>query len=206
MSKRPSSVRALENLGRERLSQNFFLRDFLHSEIANFYGLQNIPDDPDLAIEVGKRLCQELLEPLEAQFGRVAIRSAYRSCEVNQLGNENKLNCASNESNYAAHIWDRKDVAGFKGATACVAVPRFADHLERGGDWRDMAWWIHDTLPYGNVMFFPALGAFNIRWHEAPERQIASYIPPKGVLTKPGVANHQGSHQHLYSKSALFSA
>jgi len=48
MSKRPSSVKALESLGRERLSQNFFMRDFLHSEIASFYGLQNIPDDPDL--------------------------------------------------------------------------------------------------------------------------------------------------------------
>ncbi len=206
MTKRPSSVKALENLGRERLSQNFFLRDFLHSEIASFYGLQNIPDDPDLAIDVGKRLCQELLEPLEARFGRIAIRSAYRSPEVNQLGNEKKLNCASNESNYAAHIWDRRDAAGRKGATACVAVLRLADHLERGGDWRDMAWWIHDTLPSSNVMFFPVLGAFNIRWYETPERQIASYIAPKGVLTKPGMANHVGMHEHLYDRSPLLRA
>lgn len=77
----------LEEFGRVRLSDNFFMRDFLHSEIANFYGLRNIPDDPALAIEVGERLCQELLEPINATFGRIAIRSAYRSCEVNALGN-----------------------------------------------------------------------------------------------------------------------
>ena len=48
----PQSVDALENLGRVRLSPSFFMRDFLYSEIANFYGVQNIPEDPDLAIEV----------------------------------------------------------------------------------------------------------------------------------------------------------
>jgi hypothetical protein len=48
--KKPLSMRALEDLGRVRLSENFFMRDFLYSEIGNFYGIQNIPDDPDLAI------------------------------------------------------------------------------------------------------------------------------------------------------------
>ena len=56
------TVRALEELGRVRLSRSFFMRDFLHSEIANFYGMPNIPDDPELAIHVGKRLCEDLLE------------------------------------------------------------------------------------------------------------------------------------------------
>src|SRR5688500_15234729 len=59
---RPGSVQALEELGRVRLSPNFFLRDFLYSEIANFYGIQNIPDDLELAIEAGRKLCTELLE------------------------------------------------------------------------------------------------------------------------------------------------
>lgn len=83
--KKPSSVKALEELSRGRLYGNFYLRDFLHSEVAEFYGVPNILDDPDLAIEVGKSLCEELLEPLEAQFGRIAIRPAYWSCEVNEL-------------------------------------------------------------------------------------------------------------------------
>ena len=62
--KQPQSMRALEELGRVRLSENFFMRDFLYSEIANFYRIQNIPDDPDLAIMAGRKLCEEALEPL----------------------------------------------------------------------------------------------------------------------------------------------
>ncbi len=57
--KKPGSVKALEELGRVRLSENFFMRDFLYSEIANLYGLPNVPDDPDLAIEAGTALCAE---------------------------------------------------------------------------------------------------------------------------------------------------
>ena len=64
--RKPGSVRALEELGRVWLSANFFMRDFLYSEIAAFYGIPNIPDDPELAIEVGKRFCAECLEPLRA--------------------------------------------------------------------------------------------------------------------------------------------
>jgi hypothetical protein len=70
------TVRALEKLGRVRLSPSF----------SNMHGVPNIPEDPDLAIEVGKHLCLELLEPLNATFDRVAIRSAYRSPTVNALG------------------------------------------------------------------------------------------------------------------------
>lgn len=81
--KSPKSVLKLDQLGRVRLSPNFFMRDFLYSEIANLHGLPNIPDDPNLAISAGTRLCEELLEPLNATFGRIAIRSAYRSPSVN---------------------------------------------------------------------------------------------------------------------------
>jgi hypothetical protein len=36
------------------------MRDFFYSEIANFYGIPKVPDDPDLAIDAGRRLCAEL--------------------------------------------------------------------------------------------------------------------------------------------------
>ena len=60
--KKPDSLTALEEFGRVRLSPSFFMRDFLYSEISNLHGIPNLPDDPDLAIEVGRRLCEELLE------------------------------------------------------------------------------------------------------------------------------------------------
>lgn len=189
----------LEEFGRQRLSPNFFMRDFLYSEVAASEGMINAPDDPELALTAGQKLCEELLEPLNARFGRVAVRSAYRSCSVNQRGTElPKGNCASNASNYAAHIWDRRDACGRMGATACILLPWLTDHCDRGGDWRAMAWWIHDRLPYSTLYFFPKLTAFNIQWREAPERRIDSYIPPVGCLTKPGMANHDGDHSDAY--------
>ncbi|MGE0726283.1 MAG: hypothetical protein AB7O45_18055 [Alphaproteobacteria bacterium] len=197
--RRPSTVKTLERLGRVRLSPSFFLRDFLHSEIAAIHGLVNAPDDPDLAIEAGRRLCLELLEPLQATFGRIAIRSAYRSPAVNALGNRLGLSCATNERNHARHIWDRRAADGSLGAMACIVVPWFADRHAAGADWRAMAWWIHDHLPYSELQFFPRLAAFNLGWRERPKREIRSYLAPRGLLTRPGMANHAGPHAGWYA-------
>lgn len=199
MMKRPISVNALEELGRVRLSPSFYLRDFLYSEIAAAHGLCNIPDDRELAIRVGALLCNELLEPLQERFGRITIRSAYRSCEVNAVGNAKGLGCASNESNFARHIWDRPDHQGYHGAMACIVLPWFADRHAAGEDWRAMAWWVHDHLPYSSLCFFPKLAAFNIGWHEVPERRIDSHVSPRGCLTRPGMAGHDGSHREHYA-------
>lgn len=182
--RKPQSVDALEKLGMVRLSQSFYMREFLYSETANFHGRPNIPDNPDLAIEVGRKLCEDLLEPLNMAFGRVAIRSSYRSCEINAFCNENGGTCAKNEANYAGHIWDRLDADGLKGATACIALPWFTDRYAQGADWRALAYWIHDHLPYSELQFFPAICAFNISWHEKPKKSIYSFIEPKGYLLR----------------------
>lgn len=196
--RKPGSMRGLEDLGRVRLSANFYLRDFLYSEIANFHGIPNMPDNPDLAIDAGRRLCALLLEPLQATFGRVAVRGAYRSAEVNGFGNARGMNCGRNEASAAYHIWDRRDAQGQMGAAACVVIPWFADRYRDGADWRGLAWWIHDHLPYAHLQFFPKLAAFNIQWHEKPLRRIDSFIQPRGCLTKPGMANHEGRHADCY--------
>ena len=107
MMRRPQSMWSLETLGRVKLSKYFYMREFLYSEIANINGLQNIPDDPDLAVANGRAFCRALLDPLEETFGRVALRSGYRSAALNRFGNENKLNCARNDFPQECHIWDR---------------------------------------------------------------------------------------------------
>lgn len=194
----PTSVRAAEELGRVRLSHSFFMRDFLHSEIASLHGMTNLPDDPDLAIAAGRGLCEHLLEPLQATFGRLSIRSAYRSPEVNAYGCRHRISCASNEKNRARHIWDQRSADGGMGAVTSIVVPWLVDGLDQGATWESMAWWIHDNLPYSELQFFPKLAAFNIGWHERPRRTIYSFIPPRGYLTKPGFANHEGDHRRLY--------
>ena len=197
--RKPTSVRALEELGKEQLSPSFCMRDFLYSEVANFYGIPNIPGNPDLAIAAGAKLCTELLEPLIATFGPISIVSGYRSPKVNDLCNQKRLNCASNEKNYAAHIWDRRDADGNIGATASVIV-----HQLVGQDWRSLAWWIHDHLPYHSLQFFKG-GAFNIQWRENPEKTIYSYIAPKGYLTRPGMENFKGNHTEHFSEPCITS-
>lgn len=199
--RKPASVKGLEELGRVRLSENFFMRDFLHSEIASFHGIPNIPDDPDLAIAAGRRLCEEMLEPLRARFGRISIRSAYRSAEVNAFGNEHDLNCGRNETNFAGHIWDRRDAEGRMGATACVIVHALIPYYEATGRWEALAWWIHDHLPYDDLEFFPKLAALNITWRELSRGRIYSFIPPRrGLLTKRGMDNFEGRHEAEYAE------
>ena len=202
--RKPTSVETLNKLGREQLSPHFFMRDMLYSEIANFHRIQNIPDNPDLAIEAGRKLCNELLEPLRATFGHVSIRSAYRSREVNKRGNDEmragKKGYACALDNDARHTWDRLD-KGFMGATACIVIPWFARRYEEGTPWYAMAWWIHDhrdRLPYSELCFYPVYAAFNIRWYAGePERIIKSYMQPRW-LTKPDCENHLKDHSSKY--------
>jgi hypothetical protein len=182
-----------------RLSSSFFVRDFLHSEIADLYGVPNIPDDPELAIAAGRSLCEQLLEPLQATFGRLAIRSGYRAPAVNAFGNAHRLSCASNEGTVPATSGIAADARGCMGAVTTVVIPWFADRYAEGADWRAMAWWIHDHLPYSELQFFRKLAAFNIGWHERPKRRIDSFIPPRGCLTRPEMENYGGVHSQAYS-------
>lgn len=199
--RKPGSVSTLTDFGRVRLSKSFFMRDFLFSEIAAIHGFDNVPDDPALAIKAGTRLCADLLEPLQDTFGRIAIRSAFRSRQTNGFGAEQQssgkagYNCASNVSNFAGHIWDAEDTRGAIGATACVVVPSFWDAYHAPGDWAKLAWWVHDHLPYSRLYFFPKYWAFNITWSDQPEQQITSYPKPTGILTRAEWENNTGSHE-----------
>lgn len=82
------------------------MRDFLYSEISQIEGIPNIPEYPDRAIEAGRGLCGQLLEPLQERFGRIHIRSAYRAPAVNAKGaeNNNQYSCAANEKLRRAHL------------------------------------------------------------------------------------------------------
>lgn len=188
--RQPRSMWSLETFGRVRLSKHFYMRDFLMSEISAFHGVPNVPDDPDLAIENGRALCRTLLDPLEETFGRIAIRSGYRSRALNDFGNVHKLNCAKTDNPIECHVWDRGQGAEAIAGTSLV-IPWFADQYDAGRDWRDLAWWVHDHLPYSEMWFFPKLAAFNLVWRPVPQRTISSYIAPKGMLLRGGAAPNE---------------
>lgn len=185
--RKPASMWSLETFGRQRLSRYFFMRDFMYSEISAFHGIPNIPKNPDLVLENGRAYCRLLLDPLEETFGRIGLRSGYRSPTLNRYGNENKLNCARNDNPLECHIWDwGQGAQAVAGAT--IVVPWFADQYDQGRDWRDLAWWLHDHLPYSEMWFFPKLAALNLVWRPDPQRTISSYIAPRGMLLRTGEA------------------
>lgn len=181
----PRSMWSLETFGRQRLSKHFYMRDFMYSEISGFHGIPNVPEHPDLVLENGRTFCTALMDPLEETFGRVAVRSGYRSPDLNRYGNENRLNCARNDHPLECHIWDR-DAGCDAIAGASIVIPWFADQYEQGRDWQDLAWWVHDHLPYSDMWFFPKLAAFNLVWRRVPLRTISSYMAPRGMLLRAG--------------------
>ena len=194
---------ALGDFGRERLSEHFFMRDFLYSEVSAAHGIPNVPDDAKLAVRAGKGLCENLLEPLRSIFGHVVIRSAFRSAAVNGYCSKQKsMGCASNKANYAKHIWDHRDDKGRIGATACIVIPWFigSDLYREEQDWRPLAWFIHDKLPYSRMVFFSKNAAFNLTWHDRmPERDIrCMFGPAPRILTRPGMDNQEGDHSKHY--------
>jgi len=207
---RPATVKQLTELGRVRLSEHFFMREMLYSEVANFHGLSNMPDDPGLAITAGKRLCGEILEPLHRAFGHVVVRSAYRSSEVNGYCNRRYVEsggtdlgyyCSDNGYSAARHIWDRCDEAGCMGATATVVIPWYLERFEQTGDPRPLAWWIRDHIPaYAELMFFPWLCAFNIRWYEGPSDKtiILDDGIDETILSERSMPNFDEDHGALY--------
>ena len=180
----PKTFTALEKLGRQRLSCHFQARNFVYSEISNFYGIPNTPNDPDLFLIAGQKLASEILDPLVETFGPIDIRSGYRSPALNDFcaNQVRPQKCAQNEKNYANHIWDKRDSDGNFGACVTVAIPWFAKQYNRGRDWKHLAWWLRDHLMFQEVYFFPIDAAFNISWRENPELRVLSYINPKGHL------------------------
>ena len=208
---RPDSVSALTELGRVRLSEHFFMREMLYSEVANHHGIPNVPDDPGLAVEVGKRLAAEILEPLCSAFGHVTVRSAFRSAEVNGYCNRRYVEsngadtgyyCSDNTYNAARHIWDRRDADGFIGGTVSIVIPWYLPRFEQSGDPRPLAWWIKDHVPdYAEMMFFPWMCAFNIRWYEGPASKAIYLDDGKDavLLTDRSMDNFNEDHSGLYA-------
>ncbi len=177
----PQSYQGLDRLGRIRLSRSFHLREFLYSEIAVHHGLRNVPEAGrvEYAVHAGSQLCERLLEPMQATFGRIHVRSGYRCRAVNAAG-VGKHNCAADNDGF--HTWDYPHAVHGQGATACVSIPSASSQvLTAGLPYQALAWWIFDWLPdWGHVEFFatPEYSdelCFNIGWSERPMKAMTSW-------------------------------
>ncbi|NNK77819.1 MAG: hypothetical protein HKP40_03815 [Litoreibacter sp.] len=203
------SILAHEELDQVQLSKSFHMRDFLASDIAEFYGLPNIPENPDIAIRAAARLCQDLLEPLQERYGKLSIRAAYRSRLVHGFrekfheAHPTEYCCAAEAAQAETLIWDQNGESGAMEAGICIALPQASDRFAPGADWRSLAWWIHDNLEYSSQVYFEAGDTFFLSWSENPARVIESRMEPVGILTRPGMANHGIDHSGWYAGGKL---
>ena len=102
---KPSPLK-YEALSRVRLSKNFILREFLFSTECAALGLTNFPEDTDMVIRAGQALCEKVLEPVLAKWGRFILTFGYQSREGIEYG----MSKAKREANLRSsnpHQWDR---------------------------------------------------------------------------------------------------
>ncbi len=100
-----------DSLARTRLSKNFILRDFLFCSYSAANGLSNFPENPTTTIDAGRALCERVLEPVLAHFGRFAITYGYQSRESMDRELDRDDQSVGPHSS-SPHHWDRGTFAG----------------------------------------------------------------------------------------------
>ena len=106
------------------LSRNFTLSELIKSDTAIRKGINNNPNAEQ--IEKLKALCENILQPVRDQFGRVKVTSGFRSVD---------LCLAIGSSSNSQHA--KAEAADFE----CVGV-----------DNAELADWIKDNLPYDQLI------------------------------------------------------
>lgn len=114
------------------------MRDFLHSEISQLESIPNLPSDLQLAIHTGKRLCEDLLEPLQNHFGSIAIRSPISLRRSMRLASARATNApVTNETMRAISGMSgtNRDIAALWPASSSRGLPTAMPKARTGGRW-----------------------------------------------------------------------
>ena len=108
-----------------KLTANFSLEELTKSETALRFGMDNTPNDQELANMVA--LCECVLQPIRDHFGKgVKVNSGFRDPEVN------------------AKVGGSKTSDHCKGMAADIEIPGVAN--------ADLAQWIVDNLEFRQVI------------------------------------------------------
>jgi len=156
------NLKDLQAFGCLQLSKSFFVRDFLYSEAADYYGIPNLPQKPELMVITGREFCRRILEPLSATFGPLHIRTGYLADEI----------CAITEYPSDPFQWDRIEGDDGIGAGAEIVIPGRPEQLFDQGIWQNIANWISERLPIHQVLFNLNRRTITISWHSCPERAV----------------------------------
>ena len=150
---------------------------------------------------------KKCLEPLWARFGRISIRSAYRSPAVNDFGNKHNLNCGQQRKQLCRpHLGPARRRGPHGRDAPAIVVHAFLPYYQRTGHWEAIAWWVHDHLPYDEHGILPQTRRLQRAAGATARRcsRIYSYIPPRrGLLTKPGMPNWAGTPREVNTRDWL---
>ncbi len=167
-SPRPTSLSptAIDRLGRSRLSANFILRDFLFCASSAARGLSNFPEDPQAVIRAGRVLCEKLLEPILAEFGRFAITYGYQSRESIEQDMAGLAKAYTRHSS-CPHQWDR----GTFGDAAYARVDILPFCVEDGHvSKRDFGRWVMHNVDIDLCMTWKRSNVFCLTVGPIPRR------------------------------------
>ena len=185
--RKPASMKALEKLGRIRLSEHFFMREMLYSEIANF------PRHPERAGRSRPRHRRGTGNPALRRAARAVARHLRARLDPLRLplrrGQHLRPRAIKQGLQLRRNDLELRAPRLGPGAMPTAAwepppassSPGSSRATEAGTPWQAMAWWVHDHLPYSDMAFFPTYAAFNLRWCERPAQRIESFARAQGM-------------------------
>jgi uncharacterized protein YcbK (DUF882 family) len=149
------------------ITKNFSLAELTKSETALRLGIENEPDEAQLAAL--KDLAENILQPIRDHFGPTKVNSALRTLPVNR---------AIGSSDNSDHV---------KGMAADVEVPGVAN--------ADLAQWIVDNLEFRQVILefytpgVPDSGWVHVAYNPADnKKQVLTAMKENGkTVYKPGL-------------------
>lgn len=162
-------LKAYDKWTRTRVSKNFILREFLYSSRADYFGVSNKPSDmPEQVVKSAKALCEQVLEPILAKFGKFFITYGYQSRKI--LDTLYPTNAPKSSS---PHQWDR----GTFGSDIYARVDIVPVCVEDGEVTHEefLEWVIYNT-PADLLMFWRKTNTFCISIAPTPRRVALEWV------------------------------
>lgn len=188
----------MEELSKTRLSKNFIMRDFLHSNFNSVAGICNYPEDVDQVIKSGKALCEKVLEPILAKFGPFGITFGYQCRAAMELDDKS---LQENKRKSSPHHWDR----GTFGPRIYARVDIWPYCVEDGEvSKEDFARWCMMNLDIDLFMMWQHANIFCITISPRPRRVWLEWVPYGKGEGGSNKVTYMGEHfwQNVFPKLA----
>lgn len=157
----------MESFSLTRLSKNFIMRDFLHTNYNSVAGVCNYPEKPEVVLAAGKALCENILEPIIEKFGKIFITFGYQSRAGIEMA-DSKIKTKPKGS--SPHQWDRGTYGNKIYCRVDVLPACVQDGLVSKKEFRD---WIFHNLNLDLIMSWGKSNVFCLTYSEFKPRRVA---------------------------------